>query len=105
MMVQPPETYDHGNYEDNGKGEYVRGDDDNKMPYKYSFQGLSNAIYAILAVQNCKNSKRKILFDMVSQTFLANNRGLILLRSNLFLTNLIVFTAFENRRISQSCYN
>ena len=30
MKVQPPQTHNHGNYDDN-----VRFDDDNKIGYKY----------------------------------------------------------------------
>ena len=34
MMVQPPQTHNHGKY-DNGKGQYLRFDDNNEMSDKY----------------------------------------------------------------------
>ena len=35
MMVQPPQVHNHGKYDNNWKGLYVRFDYDNKMSYKY----------------------------------------------------------------------
>ena len=35
MIVQPSKTHNHGKYDNNGKGGYLRFDDDNKMGYEY----------------------------------------------------------------------